>query len=111
MPTRSPRNTRNKGQQLYYQLNSQVNLASAGRMAGHRGIFKIKMVHRLGQIVGVLIHIVPLPNLARTSVAATIMGDDTITLLPEKQHWCVQASALKGPPRENVTTGPLSQSL
>ena len=57
------------------------NLASAGGMADHRGIFKIKMVHQLGQIVCVLIHIVALPSLARASVAATIMGDDAITSL------------------------------
>ena len=40
------------------------NLATAGGMTDHGCIFKIEMLHELGEIVGVLVHIVALPGLA-----------------------------------------------
>src|SRR5208283_3059735 len=62
------------------------DLTPAGGMTDHGCIFEIEMVHQLGKILGVLIHVVALPGLARASMAAAIVGDNPIASLSEKQH-------------------------
>jgi hypothetical protein len=78
-------------------------------MANHRSFFDVKMVQKLGEIVGILIHIVALPWLAGAAVAAAIMRDDA--MLSEEQHLRVPGISLRGHPCEKVTTGPDPQSL
>ena len=62
------------------------DLATASGMADHGRIFQIQMVHKLGESVGVLIHVVALPTLARTSMATPVMGNHAVSSLREKQH-------------------------
>jgi hypothetical protein len=49
-------------------------------------IFQIQMVDKLSEIVGVLIHVVALPTLARTSMATPVMGNHVISSLHQKQR-------------------------
>ena len=66
-------------------------------MADHGCFFQIQMVHKLGEIVGVLIHVVALPTLARTSMAASVMGNHAISSLRQKQHLRVPGIGAQGP--------------
>jgi len=74
------------------------DLTRAGGMADPRGIFKIKMLHQLGKVLGVLVDVVAFPGLARTSVASTIVGDDATPFLPQKQHFRVPSIGTQRPP-------------
>ena len=56
------------------------NFPAARRMADVDGILEIELLDELGEVVGVGVHVVALPRLARTAVAATDMGDDTIAM-------------------------------
>ena len=38
------------------------------------------LLDELCEVVGVRVHVVAVPGLARTAVAATVMGDDTIAM-------------------------------
>jgi len=42
--------------------------------------------HQLGKIVGILVHVVPMPGLAGTSVAPAVVRDDAIAALSQEQH-------------------------
>src|SRR2546430_17199240 len=44
------------------------------------------MCGECGEIIGVVIHIVSVAGLARSSVTSPIMGDDAIAMIQEKHH-------------------------
>jgi hypothetical protein len=57
------------------------HLAAAGGVADVHGIFQVEMRGHRRQIVGIVIHVVPVAHLGRAAVAATIMGYDAIAML------------------------------
>ena len=44
------------------------------------------MNRKSGQVIGVMVHIVPVGDLARPTVTAPIMGDDAIAVTQEEHH-------------------------
>jgi len=59
---------------------------------------EMEMLDDGGRIGGVVVHVETVADLARSGVAAPVMGDDAITLAGEVKHLCVQSSALNGQP-------------
>jgi hypothetical protein len=62
------------------------DLASAGRMSDVNGILEVELGNELGQIVGVSVHVVAGPRLARAAMAAPIVGDAAVALRGEEEH-------------------------
>src|SRR5262245_40616106 len=62
------------------------DLAAAGGMANMHGVLEIEMRGHRGEVVGVVIHVVAIGNLAGAAVAAAIMGDDAKAVIEEEKH-------------------------
>ena len=62
------------------------DLAAAGRMADVDGILQIEMRRHRGEVIGIVIHVVTVSDLAGATVAAAVMSDDTIAVLEKEQH-------------------------
>ncbi len=56
------------------------HLPAAGGMADQDRVFQIERFDEFREIVGVGIHVVAVPGLAGSPVAATVMGDGTIAI-------------------------------
>lgn len=62
------------------------HLATAGRMTDmHRALGTELLDHR-GRVIGVVIHVVAVPDLAGAAVATAIMRDNAEALVHEKHH-------------------------
>jgi hypothetical protein len=61
------------------------------------GIPQIEMVDELGEIVGVSVHVVALPRLARATVAASIMRDAAVAVRSEEEHLVLEGVGAKRP--------------
>lgn len=62
------------------------NLTAARRVADHCHVVQIQALYELGEIVGVLIHVVTVPRLSRAAVAAAIVSNDAEASLAQEQH-------------------------
>src|SRR5690606_20909385 len=62
------------------------HLSTAGRETDEDHIAEIEMLDQLGQVVGIMIHIVSVPRLARAAVAAPVVGNDAETVVREMKH-------------------------
>lgn len=62
------------------------HLAAAGGMADHDGVLEIELFENLVQVVRVRVHVVAVPGLGRTPVAAPVVGDDAIAFAGEEEH-------------------------
>jgi hypothetical protein len=56
------------------------NFAAAGGMANMYCVFQIELLHKLREVISIGVHVVAVPGLARTAVATTVMGDDTMAM-------------------------------
>src|ERR1700755_565175 len=55
-------------------------------MANKDEIVQVELFDQLGEVVGILVHIVAFPSLSRLAMAAPVVSDDPIAVLTEKQH-------------------------
>ncbi len=62
------------------------HLAAAGRMPDVDRILEIELGDELGKIVGVGVHVVAGPGLARAAVATTVVCDAAVSLAGEEEH-------------------------
>ena len=62
------------------------HLAAAGRMSDMHRSLDIEVSHQRGEVVGVVVHIVPIGRLARAAVAAPVVGNDAKALIQEEEH-------------------------
>ncbi|MNT47658.1 hypothetical protein D3C72_1843910 [compost metagenome] len=62
------------------------DLAAAGGMADQNDVVKIELFDQFGQIVGILIHVIVIPDLVGAAVAAAVMGDGAETVVGEEHH-------------------------
>src|SRR5882762_820717 len=62
------------------------HLAAAGRMADVNRIFQVKMIGDGLQIVGIVVHVVPVAGLSRAAMSAPITRNDAETFAEEKKH-------------------------
>ena len=65
------------------------DLAATGGVPDVDGIPQIEMVGHGRQIVGVVVHVVTVADLARASVAPPIVGDHAVAVAEEEQHLVV----------------------
>jgi hypothetical protein len=65
------------------------HLASAGRRTDVDGVRQVEMRGYRRKIVGVMIHIVTVGDLAGPTVAAAIVGDNAVALIEEEYHLCI----------------------
>ena len=56
------------------------HLAAAGGMADVNGVLQVEMRGHGREIVGIMIHVVAVADLAGAAVAAAVMGDDAKTV-------------------------------
>ena len=73
------------------------NLSAAGRVADQGGAFQVERFEEFGQVVGVGVHLVAVPGLARTAVAATIMGNAAIAVGRQEDHLAFPSIGVERP--------------
>jgi len=66
--------------------NVAHDLAAAGGMADMHGVLEVEMRRQRGEIVGIVIHVVAVRDLARAAVAAPVVRDDAKAATVEEQH-------------------------
>ena len=59
---------------------------AAGGVADVDCVLQVELFGERCEVVGVGIHVVAVPRLGGTAVAAPVMRDDSIAMLAEKQH-------------------------
>jgi hypothetical protein len=57
------------------------HFAAAGRMTNMDRILQIEMRREFGEIIGIVIHIVSVVGLARSTVTSAVMGDDSVAMV------------------------------
>ena len=62
------------------------NLAATGRVADMDSILEIEMRRHRGEVIGIVIHVVAVADLAGPAVAAAVMSNDAIAVIEEEQH-------------------------
>jgi hypothetical protein len=72
--------------------NVTRNFSTAGGVTHMECILQLELFSQLGEIGGVGIHIIAIPRLAGTAVAATVMCDHTIPTLAQERHTSVRPS-------------------
>jgi hypothetical protein len=60
--------------------------AATRRKADQHGVGHVEMIEQLGQVVGIVVHVVAVPWLARTAVAAPVMGDAAVAVAGQEDH-------------------------
>src|SRR6266478_3141878 len=66
-------------------------------MADQSYVFQIQLVEQRSQVIGIRIHVVAIPRLARTSMAAAVVGNNAIAVLSEEQHLCIPGVCVQRP--------------
>jgi hypothetical protein len=61
-------------------------LAAAGRVTDMDGVARVEVGDELGDVGGVVVHVVTVGDLARPTVTAPVVGDYAIALLEEVEH-------------------------
>ena len=50
------------------------------------GLAEVEVCSQLGEVIGVVIHVVALVNLRRAAVPAPVVGDHPVTVMQEEEH-------------------------
>src|ERR1700747_983147 len=66
--------------------NVMHNLAATSRVADMDSILEIEMRRHRGEVIGIVIHVVAVADLAGPAVAAAVMSNDAIAVIEEEQH-------------------------
>ena len=64
------------------------DLAAAGRMANMDGVLQIEMSCHCGEIIGVVIHVMTIADLAGSAMSPPVMSDDAIAMRGKKASAC-----------------------
>src|SRR6266513_5201739 len=62
------------------------DFAAASGVANHHDVFQIQLLEQLRQVIGVRVHVVAIPRLAGTSVAAPVVCDAAKAVRVEEKH-------------------------
>ena len=62
------------------------DLSAAGGVTNEHCFMQVEELDEGGKVVGVGVHVITVPGLGGTAMAAAIMGDDAVTTLAEKEH-------------------------
>ena len=66
-------------------------------MADVDGVAQVEVLDDRGDVGGIVVHVVAVADLARSAVAAPVMGDDAIALLEEVEHLGIPVVAAQRP--------------
>src|SRR6476660_7681409 len=66
-------------------------------MADVNRVLEIKMLGQRSEIIGIMVHVMAADGLSGTAVPATIMGDDTKSILEKEHHLSVPIVRSKRP--------------
>src|SRR6202011_1006455 len=66
--------------------NVAGDFAAAGRVADVDRLFQVQLRNELGEVVGVVVHVIAVPGLARAAVAAAIVGNASIPMRSQEKH-------------------------
>src|SRR5262249_14545022 len=66
-------------------------------MANVNGVTQAEVLDDRGDVGSIVVHVVTVADLARTAMAAPVMGDDAIALLHEVEHLRIPVVAAQGP--------------
>jgi hypothetical protein len=80
-------------------------------MADMHGVLQIEMCRERRQIVGIVIHVVPIGDLRGAAMATAVMGDDAEAVAWKNSICVSQSSDDSGQPWLNTIGCPLPQSL
>ena len=73
------------------------DLATAGGMADMDGVSQVELLDELGQIIGIGVHVVAGPRLARPAVTATVMGNAEISVRGQEEHLVLECVGTERP--------------
>ena len=62
------------------------DFAATSRVANEDYGLEIEMINQFGQVVGLRVHVVAVPRLARAAMPAAIVRDAAITVFGEEHH-------------------------
>ena len=62
------------------------DFAAAGRVADVDGVLQVERFDELREVVGVGVHVVAVPGLARAAVAAAVVGDAAVAARGQEEH-------------------------
>ena len=62
------------------------DFTAAGGVAHVNRVLQVELFRELRQIVGVGVHVIAVPGLGGAAMTTAVVGDDSISLLTEKQH-------------------------
>ena len=62
------------------------DLAATGRMTDMDRVIQIEMLDEFRQVIGISVHVIAVPRLARPAMTATIMGDAAIAMRGQEKH-------------------------
>ena len=69
------------------------HLTAAGGVPDVDGVVQIEVLDQRGEVVGVVVQVVPAGGLGGAAVAAPVVGDDPVALGQEEQHLVVPVVA------------------
>src|SRR5674476_569738 len=73
------------------------NFAAARGEADEDDTFQIELFDEIREVVGIGVHLVATPGLARPAMAATVMGNAAIAVRGQEQHRSLPAIRTEGP--------------
>ena len=62
------------------------HLAAAGGVPDVDGVVQIEVPGQLGQVIGIVVHVVPLTDLRGAAMPAPVVGDDPVAVVQEEEH-------------------------
>jgi len=87
------------------------DFAATRGKADQDGALQVERFDELREVVGIRVHLVAIPGLARPAMAATVMANAAIAVVGKEQHLRLPAIRTKRPAVLNTTGCPVPQSL
>ena len=73
------------------------NFAAPSGVAYDHDVLEIEMFEEDEEVIGIGVHVVTIPRLAGTAVAATIVGNAAVSMVAEEEHLILPVVAVEGP--------------
>ena len=74
------------------------HLPAAGRVPDVHGVVQVKVLGQLGQVIGVVVHVVALADRRGAAVSAPVVGDHPVAMVQEEKHLRIPVVGRQGPP-------------
>jgi hypothetical protein len=74
------------------------HLPTAGGVPDVHGVVQVKVLGQLGQVIGVVVHVVALAGLRGAAMSTPVVGDHPVAMVQEEKHLRVPVVPRQGPP-------------